>query len=157
MLIKVKMSKATPDRASAYAINKNIMDDVLKYNLFSDDPLKEMKKLADRFGKWKTRKERKTLSIVFSPNPSDHPTEKQLVDVVNAVIDRFFSSLQGISVIHKDKEGTPDAEKKNPIMHAHFYASIIDPLTGKNVHLSNIDILEIRRWADNYAHEKYGW
>ena len=157
MLIKVKMSKATPDRASAYAINKNIMDDVLKYNLFSDDPLKEMKKLADRFGKWKTRKERKTLSIVFSPNPSDHPTEKQLVDVVNAVIDRFFSSLQGISVIHKDKEGTPDAEKKNPIMRAHFYASIIDPLTGKNVHLSNIDILEIRRWADNYAHEKYGW
>ena len=157
MLIKVKMSKATPDRASAYAINKNIMDDVLKYNLFSDDSLKEMKKLADRFGKWKTRKERKTLSIVFSPNPIDLPTEEQLVEVVNAVVNRFFSSLQGIAVIHKDKKGTLDAEKKNPIMHAHFYASIIDPLTGRNVHLSNSDILEIRRWADAYAHEKFGW
>ena len=157
MLIKVKMSKATPDRASNYATSKNIMDDVLKYNLFSDDPLREMKKLADRFGKWKTRKERKTLSIVFSPNPIDHPTEEQLVDVVNAVVDRFFSSLQGIAVIHKDKKGTLDAEKKSPIMHAHFYASIIDPLTGRNVHLSNSDILEIRRWADNYAYEKYGW
>lgn len=157
MLIKVKMSKATPDRASNYATSKNIMDDVLKYNLFSDDPLKEMKKLADRFGKWKTRRERKTLSIVFSPNPIDHPTEEQLADVVNAVIDHFFSSLQGIAVVHKDKKGTLDAEKKNPVMHAHFYASIIDPLTGRNVHLSNNDILEIRKWADAYAFEKYGW
>ena len=157
MLIKVKMSKATPDRASAYAVCKNIMDEAIKYNLFSNNPLKEMRKLADRFGKWKTRKERKTLSIVFSPNPLDHPTEEQLVDVVNAVVDRFFSSLQGIAVIHKDKKGTLDAEKMNPIMHAHFYASIIDPLTGKNVHLSNGDILEIRRWADTYAYEKYGW
>lgn len=157
MLIKLKMSKATPDRASSYATSKNIMDDVVKYNIFSDDPLKEMKKLADRFGKWKTRKERKTLSIVFSPNPIDRPTEEQLVDVVNAVVDRFFSSLQGIAVIHKDKKGTLDAEKINPIMHAHFYANIIDPLTGRNVHLSNNDILEIRRWADTYAHEKFGW
>lgn len=157
MLIKVRMSKATPDRASAYAVSKNIMDEAIKYNLFSNNPLMEMKKLADRFGKWKTMKERKTLSIVFSPNPIDLPTEEQLVEVVNAVVNRFFSSLQGIAVIHKDKHGTLDAEKKNPIMHAHFYASIIDPLTGRNVHLSNSDILEIRRWADNYAHEKFGW
>ena len=46
MLIKVKMSKATPDRASAYAVSKNIMDEAIKYNLFSNNPLMEMKKFT---------------------------------------------------------------------------------------------------------------
>ena len=159
MLFKPRMSKALPGRPEQYGAEKNILGDVVKRNLFSSDltPAEEMRRTAVKFGKWKTAEERKTLSLVFSPDPSDNPTSEQLLDVVNATMDRFFPTLQGVICIHKDKAGTADSMKRNPVMHAHFYGSLIDPTTGKNIHLSTKDLYRIRQWIDQYALEKYGW
>ena len=133
-----------------------MMDKPIKRNLFGDkDSIKEMKETALKFGKWNTREERKTFSMIISPNPKDNPTEAQVIEVSEAILDKFFPTIQGLLVLHKDKG--KDANKSKPVLHAHFYGSVIDPITGKNIHLSNRDVKEIREWADSYANEHFGW
>ena len=156
MVLNIKLSKALPARAIQYAIDKNMMDKPIRRNLFGDkDPVKEMKETALKFGKWNTREERKTFSMIISPNPKDNPTEEQVIEISEVVLDKFFPTIQGFLVLHKDRG--KDSRKSNPILHSHFYGSIIDPITGKNIHLSNKDIKEIREWADSYANEHFGW
>lgn len=156
MVLNIKLSKALPERAIQYAVGKNLLDKPIRQNLFSDkDPIKEMKETASKFGKWSTRGERKTFSMIISPNPKDNPSEDQVLEISQAVLDKYFPTIQGILVLHKDK-GT-DSRKANPVLHAHFYGSIIDPVTGRNIHLSNKDMKAIRAWADSYAHEHFGW
>lgn len=156
MVLNIKISKALPTRAIDYAVAKNLLKEPIKRNLFSDkNPTDEMKETASKFGKWNTREERKTFSMIISPNPKDNPTEKQLLEVSEAILDKYFPTIQGFLVLHKDKG--KDSKKTTPILHAHFYGSVIDPITGKNIHLSNRDINEIRAWADNFAHEHFGW
>lgn len=116
-----------------------------------------MRRTAERYGKWERHEERKTLSIIVSPNPADNPTEEQVSDITNAILDRYFSTIQCIVVLHRDKEGTADERKNNPILHSHAIGSIIDPVTGNNVHFSHGQIAEIQRWADQYAYKRYGW
>lgn len=155
MFLNIKTSKAYPERALKYAIDKTLIT-VEKRNLITNkDPAVEMRETASRFGKWTTSKERKTFSIVISPNPNDNPTDAQVLEVINAVMDHYFESIQGIVVLHKDQG--KDSAKTNPILHAHFYGSIIDPLTGKNIHLSDTDVRQIRAWADRYAENRFGW
>lgn len=156
MILNIKISKALPTRAIDYAVDKNLLKDPIKRNLFSDkNPTDEMKETASKFGKWNTREERKSFSLIISPNPKDNPTEEQVIKVSEAILDRFFPSIQGYLVLHKDKGR--DAHKTKPILHSHFYGSVIDPITGKNIHLSNRDVKEIREWADSYANEHFGW
>lgn len=156
MVLNIKLSKAFPERAIQYAVGKNLLDKPIKRNLFGDkDSIKEMKETALKFGKWNNREERKSFSLIISPNPKDNPTEEQLLEVSEAILDRYFPTIQGFLVLHKDKGR--DAHKTKPILHSHFYGSVIDPLTGKNIHLSNRDVKEIREWADSYAHEHFGW
>lgn len=156
MVLNIKLSKALPARAIQYAIDKNMMDKPIRRNLFGDkDPVKEMKETALKFGKWNTREERKTFSMIISPNPKDNPTEEQVLEVSEAILDKYFPTIQGFLVLHKDK--SRDANKTNPVLHSHFYGSVIDPITGRNIHLSNKDMKEIREWADSYAHEHFGW
>lgn len=159
MFTKIRTSKSMPDKAMKYISDKNIMPEAQRRNLHSKtlSPSEEMKRTAERFGKWKKHEERKTLSIIISPNPADNPTEEQLLDVTNAVLDRFFSTIQGIVVLHKDKSGTADSRKTKPVLHSHFEGSLVDPITGKNVHFNQGQIRDIQRWADEYAREKYGW
>ena len=156
MVLNIKLSKALPERAISYALAKNMMDKPIKRNLFSDkEPVKEMKETALKFGKWKTHEERKSFSLIISPNPKDNPTDEQVLEVSEAILDKYFPTIQGFLVLHKDKGS--DANKTKAVLHSHFYGSIIDPITGKNIHLSNKDIKEIRTWADSYAHEHFGW
>lgn len=156
MVLNIKLSKALPTRAIDYAVAKNLLKEPIKRNLFSDkNPTDEMKETASKFGKWKTHEERKSFSLIISPNPKDNPTEEQVLEVSEAILDRYFPTIQGFLVLHKDKGR--DAKKTKPVLHSHFYGSIIDPLTGKNIHLSNRDIKEIREWADSYANEHFGW
>lgn len=156
MVLNIKISKALPERAISYALAKNMMDKPIKRNLFGDeDSIKEMRETAEKYGKWTTHDERKTVSMIISPNPKDNPTEEQVIEVSEAVLDKFFPTIQGFLVLHKDKGR--DANKTKPILHSHFYGSVIDPITGKNIHLSNKDIKEIREWADSYTHEHFGW
>ena len=156
MVLNIKLSKAFPERAIQYAVGKNLLDKPIRQNMFSDkDPIKEMKETASKFGKWSTRDERKTFSMIISPNPKDNPSEDQVLEISQAVLDKYFPTIQGILVLHKDK-GT-DSRKANPVLHAHFYGSIIDPVTERNIHLSNKDMKAIREWADSYAHEHFGW
>ena len=156
MVLNIKISKALPTRAIDYAVAKNLLKEPIKRNLFSDkNPTDEMKETASKFGKWKTHEERKSFSLIISPNPKDNPTEEQLLEVSEAILDRYFPTIQGFLVLHKDKGR--DAHKTKPILHSHFYGSVIDPLTGKNIHLSNRDVKEIREWADSYANEHFGW
>lgn len=159
MLLKIKISKALPAKSVEYGTSKNILEKELKRNLFSKDltPAQEMIRTAQQLGKWKDTNSRKTFSIVISPDPKDNPTEEQLIDVTNAVLDKFFTTNQGVIVLHKDKQGTADANKYNPLLHSHFFGSVINPLTGKNLHLSQKDLNTIRKWADDYAQTKYGW
>ena len=156
MVLNIKISKALPTRAIEYAVAKNLLKEPIKRNLFSDkNPTDEMKETASKFGKWKTHEERKSFSLIISPNPKDNSTEEQLLEVSEAILDRYFPTIQGFLVLHKDKGR--DAHKTKPILHSHFYGSVIDPLTGKNIHLSNRDVKEIREWADSYANEHFGW
>lgn len=156
MVLNIKISKALPTRAIAYAVAKNLLKEPIKRNLFSDkNPTDEMKETALKFGKWNNREERKSFSLIISPNPKDNPTEEQVIEISEAVLDKFFPTIQGFLVLHKDKG--KDSKKTNPILHAHFYGSVIDPITGKNIHLSNRDVKEIRVWADSYANEHFGW
>lgn len=156
MVLNIKISKALPTRAIDYAVAKNLLKEPIKRNLFSDkNPTDEMKETASKFGKWKTHEERKSFSLIISPNPKDNPTEEQVLEVSEAILDRYFPTIQGFLVLHKDKGR--DAKKTKPVLHSHFYGSIIDPITGKNIHLSNRDIKEIREWADSYANEHFGW
>ena len=156
MVLNIKISKALPTRAIDYAVAKNLLKEPIKRNLFSDkNPTDEMKEIASKFGKWKTHEERKSFSLIISPNPKDNPTEEQLLEVSEAILDRYFPTIQGFLVLHKDKGR--DAKKTKPVLHSHFYGSIIDPITGKNIHLSNRDVKEIREWADSYANEHFGW
>ena len=155
MFLNIKTSKAYPERALKYAIDKTLIT-VEKRNLITNkDPAVEMRETASRFGKWTTAKERKTFSIVISPNPKDNPTEEQVLEITNAVLDHYFESIQGIIVLHKDQG--KDSSKEHPILHAHFYGSIINPITGKNIHLSDTDVRQIRAWADRYAESRFGW
>lgn len=143
MVLNIKISKALPTRAIDYAVDKNLLKAPIKRNLFSDkNPIDEMRETASKFGKWKTREERKSFSLIISPNPKDNPTEEQVIEISEAVLDKFFPTIQGFLVLHKDKG--KDSKKTNPILHAHFYGSVIDPITGKNIHLSNRDVKEIR-------------
>lgn len=156
MVLNIKLSKAFPERAIQYAVEKNLLDKPIRQNLFDDkNPIKEMKETASKFGKWSTRGERKTFSMIISPNPKDNPTQEQVLEVSKAILDRFFPTIQGFLVLHRDKGR--DAQKTNPVLHSHFYGSIVDPISGKNIHLSNKDMKEIRAWADNFAHEHFGW
>lgn len=156
MVLNIRLSKALPTRAIDYAVAKNLLEKPTKRNLFSDKKaIDEMKETALKFGKWNTREERKTFSMIISPNPKDNPSEEQVLEVSEAVLDKFFPTIQGLLVLHKDKG--KDANKSKPVLHSHFYGSIIDPITGKNIHLSNKDINEIRAWADNFAHDHFGW
>ncbi|MDD6043299.1 MAG: relaxase/mobilization nuclease domain-containing protein [Eubacteriaceae bacterium] len=156
MVLNIKLSKAFPERAIQYAVGKNLLDKPIKRNLFCDeDSIKEMRETAEKYGKWTTHDERKTFSMIISPNPKDNPTEEQVIEVSEAVLDKFFPTIQGFLVLHKDRGR--DANKTKPILHSHFYGSVIDPITGKNIHLPNKDINEIRAWADNFAHEHFGW
>lgn len=156
MVLNIRLSKALPTRAIDYAVAKNLLEKPIKRNLFSDKKaIDEMKETATKYGKWTTREERKSFSIIISPNPKDNPTEAQVLEVSEAILDKFFPTIQGFLVLHKDKGR--DANKTKPVLHSHFYGSIIDPLTGKNIHLSNRDIKEIREWADSYANEHFGW
>lgn len=155
MFLNIKISKATPEKALKYASGKNLLEHVEKRNILTDNPAKEMRATAQRYGKWNTDKERKTFSLIISPNPSDNPTPQQVMEITKAVLDKYFETIQGIIVLHKDKG--KDSTKSNPILHAHFYGSVIDPMTGKNVHLSDSDVRKIRSWADKYAKSKFGW
>ena len=155
MFLNIKISKATPEKALKYASGKNLLEHVEKRNLLTDNPTKEMRATATRYGKWNTDKERKTFSLIISPNPSDNPTPQQVMEITKAVLDKYFETIQGIIVLHKDKG--KDSTKSNPILHAHFYGSVIDPMTGKNVHLSDSDVRKIRAWADKYAESMFSW
>lgn len=159
MLLKVKISKAFPAKSIAYGAEKNILEKEIRRNLFSKDltPADEMLRTAHQIGKWKDEKERKTFSLIISPDPKDCPTEEQLIDVTCAVLDNFFPLNQGVIVLHKDKAGTADEGKYKAVLHSHFYGSIINPLTGKNLHISQKDLFEIRQWAEDYAKIKFGW
>ena len=104
MVLNIKLSKAFPERAISYALAKNMMDKPIKRNLFGDkDSIKEMKETALKFGKWNNREERKSFSLIISPNPKDNPTEEQLLEVSEAILDRYFPTIQGFLVLHKDK------------------------------------------------------
>lgn len=82
MVLNIKLSKAFPERAIRYAVGKNLLDKPIRQNLFDDkDPIKEMKETAYKFGKWSTRGERKTFSMIISPNPKDNPTQEQVLEV----------------------------------------------------------------------------
>ena len=156
MFLNIKISKASPERALRYATDKNLLSTVKARNLITEkDPAQEMRETAMRYGKWKTSKERKTVSLVISPNPVDNPTEAQVMEVTEAVLDHFFSNVQGIIVLHRDKG--KDSQKANPVLHSHFYGSVIDPTTGKNIHLSDSDLRKIRAWADEWANRRYNW
>lgn len=156
MVLNIKLSKAFPERAIQYAVGKNLLDKPIRQNLFDDkDSIKEMKETASKFGKWSTRGERKTFSMIISPNPKDNPTQEQVIEVSKAILDRFFPTIQGFLVLHRDKGR--DAQKTNPVLHSHFYGSIVDPISGKNIHLSNKDMKAIREWADSYAYKHFGW
>lgn len=156
MFLDVKISKATPERAIQYATEKNILETVITRNLVtSKSPVDEMRNTANRFGKWHSPKDRKTFSLIISPNPKDNPTEAQIIEITEAVLDHYFPTIQGLIVLHKDKGR--DSRKSSPVLHSHFYGSIIDPITGKNVHLSDSDIRRIRAWADEYALRKFNW
>lgn len=156
MVLNISLSKALPTRAIDYAVAKNLLEKPTKRNLFSDKKaIDEMKETALKFGKWNTREERKTFSMIISPNPKDNPSKEQVLEVSEAVLDKFFPTIQGLLVLHKDKG--KDANKSKPVLHSHFYGSIIDPVTGRNIHLSNKDMKAIRAWADSYAHEHFGW
>ncbi len=159
MFTRVRISKSMPGPSISYVMDKNIMPEAQKRNLHSNtlSPEMEMRRTAERFGKWKKHEERKTLSLIISPNPADNPTEEQVSDVINAVLDSFFSTIQGVVVLHRDKKGTADADKTKPVLHAHFVGSIVDPITGKNIHFAQGDLKVIQRWADQYAYERYGW
>lgn len=159
MFTRIRISKSMPGPSISYVMDKNIMPEAQKRNLHSNTlpPEGEMRRTAERFGKWKRHEERKTLSLIISPNPADNPTEEQVSDVINAVLDRFFSTIQGVVVLHRDKKGTADADKTKPVLHAHFVGSIVDPVTGKNIHFAQGDLKNIQRWADQYAYERYGW
>ena len=156
MFVNIKISKALPAKAFKYAIGKNVLEQTEKRNLLTNkSPEREMRETAQRFGKWTTDKERKTFSLVISPNPADNPSQEQLMEVTNAVLDHYFANIQGIIVLHKDRG--KDAYKTKPILHAHFYGSVIDPISGHNIHLSDSDVRRIRAWADAYAQEHFGW
>lgn len=155
MFLTIKISKATPEKALKYASGKNLFEHVEKRNLLTDHPAKEMRATAMRYGKWASDKERKTFSLIISPNPTDNPTPAQVMEVTKAVLDEYFENIQGIIVLHKDKG--KDSAKSKPVLHAHFYGSVIDLMTGKNVHLSDSDVRRIRAWADKYAESKFGW
>ena len=155
MFLNIKVSKATPEKALKYASGKNLLEHVEKRNILTDNPAKEMRATAQRYGKWNTDKERKTFSLIISPDPSDNPTTQQVMEVTKAVLDKYFENIQGIIVLHKDRG--KDSVKSRPILHAHFYGSVIDPTTGKNVHLSDSDVRKIRSWADKYAESMFGW
>ena len=156
MFLNIKISKATPEKALKYATGKNILETTKTPNLISDkSPAQEMRDTAARFGKWQSAKDRKTFSLVISPAPKDNPTREQVMEITEAVLDHFFPTIQGIIVLHKDKGR--DSEKTNPVLHSHFYGSIIDPTTGKNIHLSDTDVRRIRAWADEYAKRRFNW
>lgn len=156
MFLNIKISKATPERALKYAIGKNILEETKTRNLItSKSPAEEMRDTASRYGKWQSPKDRKTFSLVISPNPKDAPTRDQVMEITEAVLDHFFPTIQGIIVLHKDKG--KDSKKTSPVLHSHFYGSIIDPTTGKNIHLSDSDVRRIRAWADEYAMKRYNW
>jgi hypothetical protein len=157
MFLNIKISKAFPGRSISYGISKNLLEYPIRRNLFDEDasPEEEMLQTAERFGKWGSREDRKSFGIVISPSPKYNPTEDQVLGVTHAVLDSFFEEYQGIVVLHKDKGA--DAEKENPILHAHFYGSIINPIDGNNLHISPKMVSEIRHWADDYALQAYGW
>lgn len=159
MLLKIKISKALPAKSLDYGTSKNILEQEIRRNLFSNDlsPAEEMVRTAHQLGKWYNTNDRKSFSIVISPDPKDDPTEEQLIDVTNAVLDMFFATNQGVIVLHKDKFGTADASKSKPVLHAHFFGSVVDPVTGKNLHLSQKDLYKIRKWAEEYSQKKHGW
>lgn len=156
MFLNIKISKATPERALKYASDKNILETTKTRNLItSKSPAEEMRDTARRFGKWQSNKDRKTFSLVISPSPKDTPTKEQVMEITEAVLDHFFPTIQGLIILHKDKG--KDSKKTSPVLHSHFYGSIIDPTTGKNIHLSDTDIRHIRAWADEYAEREYNW
>ena len=159
MFLKIRISKSMPGKAIAYVTAKNITQEVQRRNLHSTTlpPEEEMRRTANRFGKWERHEERKMFSIIVSPNPADNPTEDQVTDITNAILDRYFSTIQCVIVLHRDKKGTADEKKNNPLLHSHAVGSIIDPITGKNIHFSHGQLAEIQRWADQYAYERYGW
>ena len=143
MVLNIKISKALPTRAIEYAVAKNLLKEPIKRNLFSDkNPTDEMKETASKFGKWKTHEERKSFSLIISPNPKDNPTEEQVLEVSEAILDKYFPTIQGFLVLHKDKG--KDANKTNPIPDSHFYRSKNDPITRRNIQRINKDMKEIR-------------
>ena len=92
MVLNIKLSKALPERAIQYAVDKNMMDKPIRRNLFGDkDPIKEMKETALKFGKWNTREERKTFSMIISPNPKDNPTEEQVLEVSESRVSQLHT------------------------------------------------------------------
>lgn len=113
MFLNIKISKATPERALKYAIGKNILEETKTRNLItSKSPAEEMRDTASRYGKWQSPKDRKTFSLVISPNPKDNPTRAQVMEITEAVLDHFFPTIQGIIVLHKDKG--KDSKKTSP-------------------------------------------
>lgn len=159
MYVKLKISKAVPGKAERYAMEKNILDHEIRRNLFSSSltPAGEMIQTAKRFGKYKSENERKTFGLVFSPDPRDNPTEDQLVEIIETTMDRFFPNHQCVIVLHRDKKGTADNRKANPVLHGHCYGSVIDPVSGKSMHVSQGELNEMRKWIDEYAIQRYGW
>ena len=159
MFTNIRIHKTTPGKTYRYVSDKNIMPEMHLRNLYSKNlsPIAEMQRTAERFGKWTRPEARKTITIVISPNPADNPTPEQVLEVTNAVLDKFFPNLQGGIALHLDKKGTADSRKTRPILHSHFVGSIVDPITGGNAHLGKGQVREIQMWADQYAHEYFGW
>ena len=155
MITKIRFSKAFPDAEMEYGAAKTITEGVYSENFLTDDHAEELRRIGRLFGKYWSQDERKSFSIVLSPSPDDNPTNAQLIEVGRYLMRKYFDRLPYEMSIHLDKG--KDAEKAKPVKHLHIYGGVIDPITGKKMHLSDRERRRIQDDVDRYVSQKFGW
>lgn len=155
MITKIRFSKAFPDAEMEYGAAKTITEFVYSENFMTNDHAEELRRIGKLFGKYCSQNERKSFSIVLSPSPNDNPTNEELIEVGRYLMRKYFDRLPYEMSIHLDKG--KDAEKDMPVKHLHIYGGVIDPITGKKMHLSDSQRRRIQDDVDRYVSQKFRW
>ena len=155
MITKIKFSKAFPDSAMQYAAGKNMLASLYSEGFTMDDHAEELRRIGKLFGKYESKDERKSFSIVLSPSPKDNATAEQLVDVGRYLMRKYFPGIPFEMAVHLDKG--KDAEKASPVLHGHIYGGVIHPITGKKMHLSDKERRALQDDIDRYVMSCFGW
>ena len=155
MITKIQFSKAFPDTEMEYGAAKTITDGIYSENFLTDDHAGELRQIGKLFGKYWSPDERKSFSIVLSPSPDDSPTNEELIEVGRYLMRKYFGRIPYEMSIHLDRGN--DAKKDKPVKHLHIYGGVIDPITGKKMHLSDSQRRRIQDDIDKYVSQKFGW